>query len=164
MEMKFLNKGSFTTAYLLNNGRVYLKSCDPVKECMANGWFPKSNLFPKINFFGNEIGEYEMRYYPRVRSLKNSLKPSHYEFYKELRKIHERIFWDGKDVRDSLKTIKCRRKRQILIDAAEACMAYGEVAFEISPRNVATSPTGGLVLMDCFFIREKLEEVYKSKR
>ena len=69
--MKLIGKGSFTKAYLSNN-EVYLDSCDPIKECISFGWFPESRLFPKIEN-DSKSGMYKMKYYPKVRSLKNNL-------------------------------------------------------------------------------------------
>lgn len=54
--MKLIGKGAFTKAYLLDNGRVQLHSCCPFKECMAHGWFPESDLFPKLTFV--DVGIY----------------------------------------------------------------------------------------------------------
>lgn len=161
--MKKIGEGSFTKAYLMDDGRVFLDSCDPIKEVMAQGWFPNSNLFPKLKFFNNTIGKYTMRYYPKQKSLKNTLKPSHYAFYKELRGIFQRSFYTEETAVEHMKKIKCPRKRRIMIDAVEACMVFGpDVFFEISPRNVAVSDTGGLVLMDCFLLQSKLTEVSKE--
>lgn len=163
MKLKKIGKGAFTTAYKRNDGKVLLQSVDPIKECMAHGWFPQSRLFPKLQF-GKNHNEYIMRYYPRHRSLKKALKPEHYEFYKELVAIYNRLAvrWGMQydDIMEEFKKIKCRLKRRHMIDALEACRNYGnDVVFEISPRNVAVSDTGGLVLLDCFFLRSKLKEV-----
>lgn len=160
--LKKIGKGTFTTAYLRNDGKVLLKTSDPIKECMAHGWFPKSHLFPTITF-GKGHDEYIMRYYPRGLSLKKNLKPKEYQFYLELRAIFANFKFDysDKELLAGFKTIKCSRRRRIMVEAHEACRNYGEgVKFEISPRNVAVSPTGNLVLLDCFFMSWKLKEVY----
>jgi len=44
-----------------------------------------------------------------------------------------------------------------LIDAVSALTNYGsDICFEISPRNIAVTKTGNLILLDCFFMRSKL--------
>ena len=45
---KQIGKGYFTTAYLGSSNRVYLKTTDLIKECMAN-YFPNSIYFAKVN-------------------------------------------------------------------------------------------------------------------
>jgi hypothetical protein len=50
-----------------------------------------------------------------------------------------------------------------MLDALDACANYGnDVCFEISPRNVAVK-NGKLVLMDCFFMADKLQEIQAEK-
>jgi len=157
--MKLIGQGSFTKAYRKDNETVLLKSSDPIKECMSFGWFPDSRLFPKI--IRTEIGEYEMKYYEKVTSLKTALTPKHYEIYKTLRNLKIDIsynLYDGLDnLRKAFNTIADRRLRNIMLKAADATSNYGEDAnFEISPRNVAVTKTGKLILLDCFFMKSHL--------
>jgi len=152
--LKLIGKGAFTKCYLKPCGKkVYLESVDPIKEIMALGWFPDSHLFPTVNFDGDG---YEMKYYPKVKSLKNSLKPKHWELYKELRELRV----DNPRNKYDLYTlwfkefgkIKNTSVRRHLRSALEsACNTGTDTGFEISPRNVAVSSTGGLVLLDCFY-------------
>ena len=156
--LKRIGKGSFTTAYLMDNDKVLLKSSDPIKECMAMGWFPNSHLFPKVKF-GDVDNEYIMNYYPKQTSLKNTLKPKHYAFYKELRRLWEDLpfNYDVYTLRTHFRYLTDKRKSAILIEALEACMNYGsDICFEISPRNVAVGKTGNLILLDCFYIKSLL--------
>lgn len=163
--MKLIGKGSFTKAYLKNNKTVLLKSIDPIKECMSFGWFPSSRLFPKIKRIttnDDNVSLYEMKYYPKVKSLKQNLKLKEYEKYKELRSLDIRYSVNPHDsffnTRDAFKKIKNRTLRKHMIDAIEACSNYGgDIAFEISPRNVAVN-NGNLVLLDCFFKISTLRE------
>lgn len=163
--MKLIGKGLFTKAYLKDKNTVILKSVDPIKECMSMGWFPDSNLFPKIerlDYDDNGVATYEMKYYPRVTSLKTSLCPSHYEIYKELRSLNIETSQNKHDglnnVHKAFKTIKNKRVKTALLEAVDACGNYGScVSFEISPRNVAVSKTGKLILLDCFFMQDAAE-------
>ena len=166
--MQLIGKGLFTKAYRKDKTTVLLKSDDPIKECMPMGWFPDSRLFPKI--IRTDCGEYEMKYYEKVSSLKKSLTDTHYEIYKELRKVSENIertsnIYDGLfNVIDGFKMIKDRRLKEIMIRAVEACSNYGsDVEFEISPRNVAVTKTGKLILLDCFFMKSKALNIRKTK-
>ena len=166
--MQLIGKGLFTKAYRKDKTTVLLKSDDPIKECMSMGWFPESRLFPKI--VRTNCGEYEMKYYEKVSSLKKSLTETHYEMYEELRKVSKNIkrtsnIYDGLfNVRDGFKMIKDRRLKEIMIRAVEACSNYGsDVEFEISPRNVAVTKTGKLILLDCFFMKSKALNIRKTK-
>lgn len=163
--MRQIGRGTFTTAYLRDDGKVLLKSIDPIKECMAEGYFPDSHLFPKIKFT-DKYNEYLTTYYPRKKSLLQSLKPSHYEFYKELCTLYHNETYSTRGLWDIIETfshIKCKRKREILTRAAEACCNYvspEDLFFEISPRNVAVSKTGGLILLDVFFCRNTRDKIF----
>ena len=166
--MKIIGKGQFTTAYRKNAHTVLLKSTDPIKECMSLGWFPDSHLFPKITrISSNEnLSIYEMKYYPKVKSLKHALKSKHYEYYKALRKLFEdncfhassidNLYFMWYKIFSTTDTLPKHIKKHLL-DALDACSNYGTaIAFEISPRNVAVSKTGGLILLDCFLDASKL--------
>ena len=45
--LPLIGRGMFSTVYRKNAKTVLIKSVDPVKECMAMGWFPSSRMFPK---------------------------------------------------------------------------------------------------------------------
>lgn len=156
--MKLIGRGAFTKCYKVNN-RVLLKSTCFIKECMSLGWFPNSSLFPKITKIGE--GLYDMKYYQRIRSLKKSLIPQHYQYYQMLRKIN----FDCTDfykTRENFDKIPNKYLKNIMHSALDACSNYGDdVCFEISPRNVAVTNNGRLILLDCFFIRSQLKEKTK---
>lgn len=164
--MKLIGRGSFTKAYLNSeDNRVYLDTVDPVKEIMALGWFPDSQLFPKIRRENN--GLYSMKYYPRVRSLKDNLTPLHYSLYKELRNLE---LYSGENIYDAyfywvkeFKKISNYRFRNILLEALDACSDIGsDITFEISPRNIAVH-NNKLILLDCFFSIKKLRSINNAK-
>jgi hypothetical protein len=164
--MKLIGKGLFTKAYLRDDGMVELESSDPIKECMAFGWFPDSRLFPDIKSLDN--GNYEMKHYPRVSSLKSSLKPLEYKKYLELRNINIPIVQNKYDGYNSLynafSTIRGKLLKEAMLSALEACSNYGsDVNFEISPRNVAVDK-GNLILLDCFFIRSVADNIRNKKK
>ena len=164
--VKRIGSGAFTKAYLMENGRVLLRSCDPIKEAMAYGWFPKSEYFPEVSVLDD--GVYEMQYYPRVRSLKAVLAPAQWEIYKSLRNIWNEHRGKCRDYFDWYKVFEQEATDefgvpddvvQIILEALNACSNYDQsVNFEISPRNVAVQD-GQLVLLDCFYLQSTLAEV-----
>ena len=164
--VKRIGSGAFTKAYLMENGRVLLRSCDPIKEAMAYGWFPKSEYFPEVVVLDD--GVYEMQYYPRVRSLKAALAPTQWEIYKSLRNIWNEHRGKCRDYFDWYKVFEQEATDefgvpadvvQIILEALDACSNYDQsVNFEISPQNVAVQD-GQLVLLDCFYLQSALNEV-----
>lgn len=164
--MKCIGKGAFSTVYQKTPKKVLIKSTDNVKECMSFGWFPASSMFPKVKRIdvGNEYSFYEMKYYPKVRSLKNNLKPFEYEFYKVLRSLtpvwninpydrYYELHW----LFDTIPN-KFHHRRQVLKDTLESLSNYGtDIGFEISPRNVAVD-RGKLILLDCFYFISALTD------
>lgn len=164
---QLIGKGTFTKCYRVSKRRVELHSVDPIKECMALGWFPDSYLFPEVERVESEV--YSMKYYERKASLKNNLSKRQWELYNCLRdlkvdyssryKLHSH--WHK-----AFSTIpaKFKAEREALRDALDACSNYGsDIAFEISPRNVATQGNK-IVLLDCFFVLSKLDELRSDKR
>ena len=162
--VKRIGSGAFTKAYLMDNGRVLLRSCDPIKEAMAYGWFPKSEYFPEVSVL--DAGVYEMQYYPKVRALKGALAPAQWEIYKSLRNIWNEHHGKCRDYSDWYKVFEREAVDeygvpddvvQIILEALNACSNYGRsVNFEISPRNVAAQD-GQLVLLDCFYLKSALD-------
>ena len=175
--LPLIGRGMFSTVYRKNAKTVLIKSVDPVKECMAMGWFPSSRMFPKttrVALLDDDQGTalYEQRYYPKVKSLKAALKPAEWEFYQELRKAQNYVLCLPDDYKalDSLRSVisnlpsKYARKKAALLGAIDALTNYGpDIRFEISPRNVAVH-NGRLILLDCFFMAEKAKEVRTQQR
>ena len=173
-----IGRGMFSTVYRKNAKTVLIKSIDPVKECMAIGWFPSSRMFPKttrVAILDDDQGAalYEQRYYPKAKSLKAALKPTEWEFYQELRETQSNInhfLGDYYKALDSLRSLikalpgKYARKKSALLGAIDALTNYGpDIRFEISPRNVAVH-NGRLILLDCFFMAGKMKEVRAQQR
>ena len=164
--VKRIGSGAFTKAYLMENGRVLLRSCDPIKEAMAYGWFPKSEYFPEVSVL--DAGVYEMQYYLKVRSLKGALTAEQYAVYKSLCAVFHEYSERCKDDSDWYKVFEQEATDefgvpddvvQIILEALNACSNYDQsVNFEISPRNVAAQD-GQLVLLDCFYLQSTLDEV-----
>lgn len=163
--MKQIGRGAFSTVYQKSKNKVLIKSRDHVKECMAFGWFPNTPLFPSIERVGvSDCGEfqfYEEKYYPKVKSLKNTLSAFEWEFYQELRKLSARFINPYELIdrwREQIESLpnKFHHKKRMLLEAIDGLVNYGsDICFEISPRNVAVHGKK-LVLLDCFFLRSQL--------
>lgn len=147
---KLIGKGAFTRAYLLENNRVLLRSKDPIKECMAHGWFPESRLFPVVDLVDD--GVYEMEYFPRTSSLKSALAPRDYALYQLLKTFADVAHARGCGGRDVMRhsvlhdTIaefteansEYAEEFQAIAEAVDACGNYGtDIGFEISPLKAA---------------------------
>lgn len=159
---KPIGKGSYTKAYLLPDNKVILASNDPIKECMALGWFPDSDRYPVIDWFlwleQEDVQFYSMGYYPYCRALSQLLLPDEMRLYSALRKLHARL--PSKPERklfpryiNEMILPTWPDAAQALLDGYNVCLnvdTHG-VGFEISPRNVRVHE-GKLIFMDCFFI------------
>lgn len=170
--LKQIGKGAFTVCYKKDSRSVILKTKDPTKECMSH-LFPKHNMFPKTEYLDTINGYhfYKQKYHKKVRSIKNNLTPSEYEFYKELRSL----FLNFTPPQNSLDLYfvwykkfeslpnKFHRKKELLLEALDALSNYNtDICFEISPRNIAIH-NKRLVLLDCFFFKSKLEKEMKKR-
>jgi hypothetical protein len=171
--MKCIGKGAFSTVYQSTPKKVLIKSKDNVKECMALGWFPESSMFPKIERVGfSDCGEYqyyEEKYYPKVKSLKNTLSAFDYEFYRALKDLsvcvmNRHNYLDAWREKFDTLPAKFNRRKAILQEALDGLSNYGsDICFEISPRNVAIQGKK-LILLDCFFFSSDLERMRKEQK
>jgi hypothetical protein len=172
---KKIGQGMFSTVYQETDQTVLIVSDDPVKECMGLGWFPNHPIFPKVETIKlqREKSIYRMEFFPKVKSLKDSLLEEEYKTYKDLKKFLSEIVFTSKDSYNVL--IEAFEKSNLnpdlieaILGALEALSNYGaDVRMEISPRNVAVK-NGKLILLDCFFmasaVDKKREEESKRKR
>ena len=162
-----IKKGSFTKAYIYDD-KVILSSVDSVKECMANGWFPDSDLFPEVKHSALDVPDYddsvvyESPRYIQSRSLKSILDAENYALYLTLRDMWQSVKWDYNNAynwqnnfHDAVNSTSLSDSvKEALTEAYDALLSYShKIRFEISPRNVAATSEGKLILLDCFFIR-----------
>jgi len=179
MKIKSIGYGSFTKAYTSDSHEgVILVSWDKVREIQALGFFPESPLFPIVQWAGDELNThmlnrtrntrpcetYLMPYYGKVTAPKKQLNNQAYQIYKVLRRIastnnchgYNKLFklFDNAPLPIDVKNA--------LLDALNGLSDYGaDICFEISPRNISISDSGGLVLRDCFFFKHQLAETIK---
>lgn len=154
---KQIGNGYFTTAYIDSSNRVYLKTTDPIKECMANS-FPNSSYFPKVKHSLVDCFEYEMKYYDKVVSPKRDLSGKSYLIYKELRDIFKGGMYEPSydTWYKSFKRIKSSKGVKLaLLEALDQISNYSQnIGFEISPRNIKRTDKGNIILLDCFFLTD----------
>ena len=161
---KLIGKGFFSKVYenADNANRVFVKSEDPIKECMSMGWFPESSLFPKVE--REDFNIYSMPFYSdaKGRGVLNKLDLHGKKLYRALQKVQTQNLKIKGSEYSSLYTAfeglgdEFANEREDLIFALDACANYGtDVCFEISSRNVAVED-GKLVLLDCFFLRSAI--------
>lgn len=152
--LPLIGKGLFSKVYKLNEKQVLIKSTCWSKECLA--LFVEAKHFPKLEVVGEK--EYVCEFYPRVKSLKDSLKPSHYKVYQQLRQIDRLTTGGYDDLKYLFNTVSNKSFRESLLNTLDDMTNYSlEVCFEISPRNVAVK-NGNLILLDVFFFREQIRE------
>lgn len=162
--MKLIGKGMFSKVYLLNEKQVLIKSTCHVKECLSMNW-EHSTIFPKI--MSTDDNDYICKHYPKVKSLKDSLREDHYKIYQELRNLSVGYIRNPYDLcsawHKEFKKISNKRFRDGLTNMLDNLCNYGtQIQFEISPRNVAVD-NGRLILLDCFFMQNQADEIRNSK-
>ncbi len=160
--MKLIGTGHWAKVYLLPcNDRVRIHSEDWAKEAMGAGMYPEHRLFAKVERVAPEV--YEMRYFPRVRSLKNTLCSHDYKLYQILRGWLDRkstgYYFDQIELCDNIisEYPEFTDEMEAIKGAFDALADYHErIGFEISPRNVAVDGDK-LVLLDCFYFPTRLK-------
>jgi len=167
---KLIGKGAFTKVWedKFDASLVIMQSDDYAKEAMALGWFPECTLFPAVERIDyDEVSTYSMQRYEVTRSVIPKLDKHNAALYRALRKLtethrmctHSAVFKAFETLPD-----KFDNERECLLEATDAMANYGsDVCFEISPRNVA-AVFGKLVLLDCFFMEDQLEQKREQKR
>ena len=163
-KFKIIGKDRFSTAYQ-NKDVVYIKSQDPVKECFA--FFPvNSSYFPKVSVSDLPEFDYKMPLYNKVRAPKKQLNDRSITIYQELRKLfNNNLFYFNKKESGYAKWYRLfsgikssKRLKNALINAIDNLANYGDdIGFEISPRNIAATKSGNIILLDCFFLKRALK-------
>lgn len=161
---KQIGKGTFTTAYLSPNEKiVLLRSSDPMKQALAEGFYVDCYLFPKAKLVDD--GLYEMEYYPSQRGIIKHLgSKRQIELYRWLRKAFEESlytrcnkysYWWKKF--SSMPAKFEREKEYLLYTLSDLSNWTSNINFEFQPRNLRVVK-GKLLLLDCFLCINKLQE------
>lgn len=177
-----LGQGAFSTVYAdpdAPDDFVLIQTIDQAKEAMALGWFPNSPLFPELTVYATEYdgdderNVYRSKRYDTSRAVVSKLDAHNKAFYNALRhlSLHDNDDSHGYDTHNphnwyhiwhhklSGLDDQFAEEREALLEALDTLCNYGsDIAFEISPRNVATEG-GKLILLDCFFVQSQLKKV-----
>jgi hypothetical protein len=158
--LQVIGQGMFSIVFKESEDTVLVVSDDPAKECLSFGWMPDSPLMPTIErVYVGWISLYRMPLYTRVTAPQKQLKPDQYKVYQELRQlknstIHHVMSWDNIKALESVGT-ECA---ELLIECFDGMSNYTDkCGFEISPRNIALDKNGDLILLDCFFDKQKIK-------
>jgi hypothetical protein len=163
-----VKRGSRTKVYIFND-KALLRTIDPVKECMALGWFPDHELFPEVKRtdfedLDDSFQVFESPVYLQGSSMKQLVcKEAWEEVYLPLRRMFLTMSWGFRSHEWKFSFLNAinncvglrEEVKEPIKEAYEACMNFSEsekVKFEISPRNIAATEDGKLILLDCFFM------------
>jgi hypothetical protein len=109
----------------------------------------------------DEYSEYRGKYYPRVSGLKRNLCADDWKIYQTLRNLPT-FGNDYYGLYEVFSTIEDESLQETMLQALDALADYGsDMAFEISPRNVAIDGDK-LILLDVFFFKSQLKSLRKG--
>ena len=164
---KRIGRGSFSAVFddEDNKDQVIAISVCPQKEAMSLGLFPCGRRWPKVTRhhdsglntrYCDEAQVYTMPKYTKVTAPKRQLSPVDYKAYRQVLALCNEVN-QYRDICDShfnrLAFGLCSHALATqIVGASRAMLQYSsEIELEISPRNVATGPSGGLIFLDLFF-------------
>lgn len=167
---KLIGKGAFTRAYQIGENEVEVVSRCPAKEAYAlfSQGNPLAPVIEKHDCLDDGSQVYRMPLYPKVRAPKQQLNAQAYAAYKVLRdimdKYHAKAHSGHKTGYDELwrmidaSQLDDYHKEYVEDLLSDVCNAIDcdDLGYEISPRNISVTPSGGLVMLDCFFSRKAL--------
>lgn len=159
--LKVLATGSFSTAYIQENGRILLKTGDIPKQAMSDRLFPKHRLFPEVNYVGHEGSKalYDMPRYKQgeIRKLLNTERQK--RLYDALSETLYQVntnnsFAQNVEVLKRLPSEFYREKKAIIAAYEFICQfTNSELSMEHWDCNLAVKG-GKLIMLDSFFTWE----------
>lgn len=159
-----IGKGVFTKAYKYNN-RVYVKSVDTVKECIAlfcRGcrYLPAITMLDYLND-GSAI--YSMPFYYKLTKQHREA----WEQYQLLKQFFNQHSYDTEKILlniDQLKASTGLKNSLIrLIEMMASYNNYENLKFELPKNNLAVTKSGRLILLDIIFDVELLRTIKRRK-
>lgn len=171
-----IGEGSFSTAYATAQlDKAYVLSVDKVKAAYAAMPEVDSPLIPKVEICRDFTEEdttaqwYVMPLYTKVKYPESQLKYGDLKLYKALREIfvtrdalgYETLYKEFNNLAISDCSIGEDKVNALLslLDAVATTVDKDCISFEISPRNIALNERGEMVLLDCFFCYDQLQDV-----
>lgn len=159
-----IGKGVFTKAYKYK-GRVYIKSVDNSKECIA--LFCRGHRYlpaiTRLDYLDDGSAIYSMPFYNK---LKKSNKKA-WEQYKNLWNFFSEYNYDAERILsniDQLKTSTGLKNSLIrLIEMMANYNHYENIKLELPRHNLAVTKSGRLILLDIIFDVELLRTTRRRK-
>lgn len=159
-----IGKGAFTKAYKYK-GRVYIKSVDTVKECIAlfcrgYGYLP---AITRLDYLDDGSAIYSMPFY-------NKLTKKHreaWEQYQLLKQFFNQHSYDTEKILlniDQLKVSTGLKNSLIrLIEMMASYNNYEYIKLELPRYNLGVTKSGRLILLDIIFDLELLRTIGKGR-
>lgn len=171
---KQIGKGTFSTVFedTANSDKVWIVSTDKAKEAVAEG-IAYSEMLPSLERqgFATDNDEdmraiYHGDRYAKVRAPKRELNPKAFKQYQQLRKasLTMGLPYNEHDSYNvtykAFEMLEDKGLSEEMLSILDGYSNYGsDVAFEISPRNIAVGADGQLILLDCFYFKTDLLKV-----
>lgn len=165
---KLIGRGTFTKAFQISETEVEVITTCPSKECYAifSQGNPFAPVIEKTDYLDSGESVYLMPFYSKVKSPSRELNKESLEVYEALRAINNT--YSVKDYYEFCNAIDAttlpeeakENIKELCGDVANGIDCY-DLGFEISPRNIAISEGGQLIMLDCFFSRKLLTNTNK---
>ena len=157
-----IGKGAFTQAYKYK-GRVYIKSVDSVKECIA--LFCKGHRYlpaiTRLDYLDDGSAVYSMPFYHKLtKQHKEAWKQ-----YKTLCYFFSEYNYDTEKILDNIDKLRVSAGlKNSLIRLIEMMINYNHyenIKLELPKHNLAVTKSGRLILLDIIFDVELLRTTRK---
>ena len=158
-----IGKGVFTKAYKYK-GRVYIKSVDTAKECIAlfcrgYGYLP---AITRLDYLDDGSDVYSMPFYYKLSKRHKEA----WKQYKLLQHFFDEYGYDTEKIllnADKLKTSAGLKNSLIrLIEMMINYNHYENIKLELPKHNLAVTKSGRLILLDIIFDVELLNKTRKG--
>ena len=159
-----IGKGAFTQAYKYKN-RVYIKSVDNAKECIAlfcrgYGYLP---AITRLEYLDDGSAVYSMPFYHKLtKQHKEAWKQ-----YKTLQHFFSQCYYDTEKILLNVDKLKVstglKNSLVILIEMMCNYNHYENLKFELPIHNLAVTKSGRLILLDIIFDVELLRTTKRCK-
>lgn len=160
----FIDKGAFTKAYKYK-GRVYIKSVDTAKECIA--LFCKGLRYlpsiTRLDYLDDGSAVYSMPFYNKLTKRYKTA----WEQYKNLWHFFDEYNYDTEKILlniDQLKASTGLKTSLIrLIESMANYNSYENLKLELPKYNLSVTKSGRLILLDIIFDVELLSMTRRKK-
>ena len=160
-----IGKGAFTKAYKYK-GRVYIKSVDTVKECIA--LFCKGHRYlpaiTRLDYLDDGSAIYSMPFYIRLTKRHKTA----WEQYQQLKQFFSEYNYDTEQILTNIDQLKVSTGLKTslirLIEMMTNYNHYDNLRLELPRYNLGVTKSGRLILLDIIFDVGLLIETKKRKK